>query len=316
MSGTISRHGDEPEVELAVVTHHRHVQADAVGDRRQRVVAEHQRAGRVERELRAGDVRDHDVEERRDAAGGQPRDHARRTRGDRRRDELREVLHQRRGHRAVAVLGRAPSRSASARSRSRGSASFVGSGTTITETWLPTPLLRVGANRHRAPSPAAARRAARRASISQRRSAPVHIAITTSLTVSPNASLTVLTSASETEPKLKRRWGDIGPLSEVRGAVRAAGAPAARRPRRTQARDPCRRARERVDARHVPIPGTSARLGSMRGAMRSHLHRARRRADDAAAEHLDDRRRALGLPVAGRRRDLARLAASCRAGCP
>ena len=59
MSGTISRHGEQAEVELAVVAHDRHVQADAVGDRRQRVVAEHQRAGRVERELRPGDVRDH-----------------------------------------------------------------------------------------------------------------------------------------------------------------------------------------------------------------------------------------------------------------
>ena len=68
-------------------------------------------------------------------------------------------------------------------------------------------------------------------------------------------------------------------------------------------------ARSRADAREsvsTPgtfiIPGTSARLGSVRGSMRTHLQRPRQRPDGAPSQHRDVVRRALGLPLAARRR--------------
>ncbi len=59
----------EAEVELVEVAHHRHVEAAAVHDRTDRVVGDHARADRVERERRAGHVGDGDVEERPVAVG-------------------------------------------------------------------------------------------------------------------------------------------------------------------------------------------------------------------------------------------------------
>ena len=50
---------------------------------------------------------------------------------------------------------------------------------------------------------------------SQVRRAPAVMAMTTSLTETPKAFLTRLTSGSDTEPKAKRRWGEMATLKGV-----------------------------------------------------------------------------------------------------
>ena len=97
--------GDDPEVHVAHVAHDGDVQAHAVGDHRDRVVGLQPRARHVERELRAGDVGDHEVPGR--PAGARGREAERQPRGareDRGRDEVVGVLQQLGGQRAVALL--------------------------------------------------------------------------------------------------------------------------------------------------------------------------------------------------------------------
>ena len=84
---------------------HGDVQPHAVGDHRHRVVRLQLRARAVERVARARDVGDHEVQRRRACGRGSVDRRARGARGDRGRDEARRVGQQRRGQRAVALLG-------------------------------------------------------------------------------------------------------------------------------------------------------------------------------------------------------------------
>ena len=99
------QHPDPRTRVVEAVAQHRDVEADAVRDGRDWICTDHARAVAVERELRAGHVRDHHVEGRLHAIGDlRARDHACRTRSDRRRRELREVLEHVGRHRVVLLL--------------------------------------------------------------------------------------------------------------------------------------------------------------------------------------------------------------------
>ena len=96
--------GDDPDVEVAGVAHHRDVEPHPVGDHRDGVVGDQPGARHEQRELRPGDVGDDEVPDRLARRGERegdprgPREHGR-------RDELRGVLQQLCGQRAMTLFG-------------------------------------------------------------------------------------------------------------------------------------------------------------------------------------------------------------------
>src|SRR5262245_27817857 len=164
--------------------------------------------------------------------------------------------------------------SATARNRSSESARWVGNWASITEMWLPRTLWSPSSpvdTVERIETGTAATNGIggnESWSISQRRSAPVAMAMTTSLTVSPKAFLTCLTSSSGTEPYANRRCAVIPPLNGVRGTLRS------RRPRSagddaeprvtSETTESVRSLTVRTPGRFL-APGRSARCGNDRG---------------------------------------------------
>ena len=103
-------------------------------------------------------------------------------------------------------------------------------------------------------------------SINQRRSAVVQSARTTSLTVTPKAFFTRLTSSSGSDPNATRRCGVILRLKDVRGGRPGGGWITPPSPSEGDPPVSRRAARETVPTPGtLPTPGTSARPGSVRG---------------------------------------------------
>ena len=156
------------------------------------------------------------------------------------------------------------------RTRSAGSGSSVGIGTSIAETrfpYVPTSsavLTETGTIATIGSSGSSPLR------LSQERSAPAQIATTTSLTVTPKWFLIRLISSSDWRQSATRRWGVIRRLIGLGGAC--SSRPSSTPPSRVRGR---RRASRRLAAARVGTPGTlrivgtSSRCGNTRGTARS-----------------------------------------------
>ena len=209
--------GDQPEVQVAAIAHHRDVEPLAVDQGRHRVVRQHLGAGVVERHVRAGNVGDEEVERvhplHQPQLGGQSPGLV----GQGRHRELGDVGKQTGRDRAVLVLGRAHGLVHGLQSLTR--VGQVGrQGASIIDTLLPrVPFWSVVRTET---GTAATSGAVGRAwcSSSQRRSAPAHNAMTTSLTVRSLPARRLLTSASGRSVKAHLRCADSGALNGVPGA--------------------------------------------------------------------------------------------------
>ena len=103
------------------------------------------------------------------------------------------------------------------RSRSAGSGSSVGIGTTIVEMRLPNVPFSSARRTETGTIATSGSRGSSSRSSSQVRSAPAHKATTTSFTVTPTWLLIAFTVSSDSEPSANRRWAEMGPLKLVRG---------------------------------------------------------------------------------------------------
>ena len=95
---------------------------------------------------------------------------------------------------------------------------LVGSGASIADTLLPSAPLLAGSRTDTGIIATSGWSGSASWSMSQRRSAPAHIAITTSLTDTPKAFFTALTVSRLTLRNANRRCGVIGRLNGVAGA--------------------------------------------------------------------------------------------------
>ena len=103
-------------------------------------------------------------------------------------------------------------------SRRPGSVTLVGSGASIADTLLPSAPLLAGSRTDTGIIAISGWSGSASWSMSQRRSAPAHIAITTSLTDTPKAFFTILTVSRSTLRKANRRCGVMDRLNGVAGA--------------------------------------------------------------------------------------------------
>ena len=242
---------DEPEVDAAVVGHHRDAERGVLGQRDERIELAQPAAEQVERDLRPGHVRHREVEEAlarletgglgEHGGGGEARQRARcaRRRPPARTPSGRPSPRARRGS------ARSDRRGRRAAGRRRGDA--VAQRAALG--------LRAHGDRdHRLEREPAGSSPWRSRCV---RSAPATTASTTSLTVPPSAALIALKSARSPSTHAKRRCGPIRTLSGERGAPSSPARASAPRPRTAAAPEPRRAAdaRPRRRSRGPARPG-------------------------------------------------------------
>ena len=196
-------------------------------------------------------------------------------------------------------------------SRLRGSASSVGSSTTIVEIRLPNVPNCSGVRTETGTIVTSGSSGSSPCSIRNSRIADAHIVITTSLTVLPKAFLTALTSVSETLPQPTLRCGESAAWKRVRGArsLRPSSTPPS--VRRGESTRPTTRVVEAIDRRagYVAQRRQRVEVGERLRQVAQQPHRLARQAGEAAREHLELARRPLLRLALGRRHVAAARAA-------